>query len=261
MKRILFIFSSFSLLAACNNAAKVESASMAKNSDVVQQNLKGKVKQLEEATFTVDSNGSSKKDSLMNINEFDELGYQSKSLTKDAMGKTHMDQTITHGENGVFKEVVTTTDGKQTFRLTTEYDKDGKYTGGKSYDSTGKQDSYYTDLSSNEYGIVYAGKQHFMDGRVKSAWDFKYDGPIYRGGTSTDSTGKVSYTGTVKVNDKGDPVEEVSTTLVKGANKTEKMSYKYDSYDESGNWTQRTTYNEKGKPSKIVKRTYTYYKD
>ena len=261
MKQSLLFILLVALISACNNSAKVESTSMAKNSDVTQQNLKGKVKQLEETSYTIDSAGVNKRDSLMNTSEFDDKGYQSKFFTKDSTGKIHTDQTITHGENGVFKEIVSIVDGKQTFKLTTEYDKNGKYTGGKSYDSTGKQDSYYTDLSTNEYGIVYAGKQHFMDGRVKSTWDQKFDGVVYLGGTSTDSTGKVSYSGSVKANDKGDPVEEISTTREKDSTKTEKMTYKYDSYDELGNWTQRTTYNEKEKPSKIVKRVFTYYKD
>ena len=260
MKSFLLFLSLTVVLLACNNSAKVDSASLAKNSDIVQQNLKGKVKEFEEVSFTIDSTGASKQDSLISINQFDEKGYQPKYITKDSTGKIHTDQTATHDENGMFTEIVTITNGKQTFRLTTEF-KDGKYTGGKSYDSTGKQDSYYTDLSTNEYGIVYAGKQHFMDGRIKSTWDNKFDGPIYVGGTSTDSTGKVSYSGSVKVDDKGNAIEEVSTTREKDSTKTEKMTYKYDSFDDAGNWTQRTTYNEKGKPSKIVKRTYTYYKD
>jgi hypothetical protein len=99
-----------------------------------------------------------------------------------------------------------------------------------------------------------------MDGRIKGTWDNKYNGVTYVSGTSTDSTGKVNYTGWVKVNDKGDAIEEEATTTEKGATKTEKYTYKYDSYDDSGNWTQRTTYNDKGKPTKIVKRVFTYYK-
>ena len=261
MRQFFLLFSTASIFISCNNSTEVKSAAMAKNSDITQQNLKGKVQEFEETSYTVDSTGASKKDSLVNISHFDAQGYQSKFLTKDAAGKIHTDQTVTHAENGAFKEMVTMTDGKQTFRLVTDYDKDGKYTGGKCYDSTGKQDSYYTDLFTNEYGIVYAGKQHFVDGRVKSTWDFKYDGPIYVGGSSTDSTGKMSYTGSVKVNGKGDPIDEMSTTRQKDSTKTERMTYKYDSYDDSGNWTQRTTYNEKGKSSKIVKRTFIYYKE
>ena len=72
MKSFLLFLSSTWLLLACNNSAKVESASMAKNSDIVQQNLKGKVKEFEEVSFTIDSMGASKQDSLIGISQFDE---------------------------------------------------------------------------------------------------------------------------------------------------------------------------------------------
>jgi len=247
-------------LAACNNSTEVKSASMAKNADITTQNLKGKVQHFEETSYAVDSSGVSKMDSLIGQTDFDEKGYQSRYSTKDSSGKAHMIQTLARDDKGNFTEIKTMTDGKQTYRLVTEM-KDGKYTGGKTYDSTGKPDSYYTDLSENEYGIVYAGKQHFMDGRIKATWEAKYDGPIYLSSSSTDSTGKVYNTDTVKVNDKGDPIDEISMTRIKDSSKIEKTSYKYDSYDDKGNWTQRTTYNEKGKPTKIVKRAFTYYKD
>jgi len=261
MKKLLLFFAGSGFLVACNNSAEVKLASMAKNTDVIQQNLKGKVQEFTETSFTVDSAGHSKVDSVVGINSFDEKGYQSKYVTKDSSEKIHTEQSLSHDERGNMTELTTMTNGKQTFKLTTEIDKDGKYSGGKSYDSTGKQDSYYTDLSTNENGIVYAGKQHFVDGRIKATWDNKYDGAIYVSGSSTDSTGKVSYTGSVKVNDKGDPIEETSTTRQKDSTKTEKMTYQYDGYDDKGNWLQRTTYNEKGKPTRIVKRSFTYYKD
>ena len=80
-------------------------------------------------------------------------------------------------------------------------------------------------------------------------------------GTVTDSTGKTSYTGSVKLNDKGDPIEETTTTPEKDSTKTEVVTYKYDATDDKGNWTQRTTYNDKGKATKVIKRTITYFKD
>lgn len=254
----LFVFCLVISLIACNSNDKKPEA--AKNTDLIQQNLKGKVQKLEEITVNIDSTGKMKPDSSTTVNEFDEKGYQTKFSTKDSSGKVTSEQNVIHNDDGTFKEMTTTTKGKQTFKLTTEV-KDGKYTGGKSYDSTGKQDSYYTDLKTNEYGIVYAGKQHFMNDKIKSTFDMKYDGPNFIGGTATDSTGKTTYTGTIKLNDKGNPSEESSTTLEKGSTKTEVVTYKYDTYDDKDNWTQRTTNNDKGKPTKVAKRTYTYYKD
>jgi hypothetical protein len=58
-----------------------------------------------------------------------------------------------------------------------------------------------------------------------------------------------------------DPIEEISTTREKDSTKTEKTTYQYEGYDDKGNWLQSTASNEKGKPTKTVKRSSTYYKD
>jgi hypothetical protein len=259
MKKLFLLLSAGVLLIACNNEKKADDAP--KNTDLIQQNLKGKVQQIEETPYTVDSVGNSKMDSSKNITDFDEKGYQTKYTNKNLSGKITMEQTISHYDNGAAKEIVNTSDGKQTFKLDIDIDKDGKYSAAKTYDSTGKQDSYYTDIKENEYGIVYAGKRYFMNGKIKETFDMKYDKTNFVGGTATDSLGRTSYNGTVTLNDKGDPIKDSSTTLVKDSTKTETITYKYDNYDDKGNWTQRTTYNDKGKPTKTVKRTYTYYKD
>ena len=246
-------------LIACNSDQKT--TEIRKNTDLIQQNLKGKVQTLEERTVNYDSTGGIKADSTLSSASFNEEGYITNYTSKDSSGKTTFEQTISHNADGTFSEVKNTKDGKQIFRLVTEVDKNGNYTGGKTYDSTGNQDGYYTDLKTNEYGIVYAGKQHFMNGNIKGTFDRKFEGANFVGGTSTDSTGKITYQGTVKLNDKGDAIEEHSTTREKDSTTTQNLTYKYDSYDDKGNWTQRTTYNDKGKPTSILRRIITYYKD
>ena len=258
MKRVILGVFAVSLV-ACNSNQKTTEAR--KNTDLIQLNLKGKVQRLEERTVNLDSTGRMKADSTTNTTSFNEEGYDTNYTSKDSSGKTTFEQAISHNADGTFSEVKNTKDGKQTFRLVAEVDSTGNYSGAKTYDSTGKQDSYYTDLKSNEHGIVYAGKQHFMNGSLKATFDMKYEGPNFVGGTATDSTGKTSYHGTVVLNDKGDAIEEHSTTRDKDSTKTRNLSYKYDSYDDKGNWNQRTTYNDKGKPTTIVKRIFTYYKD
>lgn len=251
------------LLTGCNNAPKTTATAEApKNTDLIQQHLQGKVERLTETTYTADSAGNmGKMDSVIGVTDFDEKGYMAKYHEQDSAGKVHMEQIATHNPNGTFREMTSTKDGKQTFKLVTETDSSGNYTGGKTYDSTGNQDSNYKDLRTNEYGIVYAGKRYGMNDKLKETFDMQYDKTNYLGGKTTDSTGKATYEGSVKVNDKGYPVEETATTRQKDSTKTEKKTYKYDSVDEKGNWTRQTTYNEKEKPAKIVKRTYTYYKD
>ena len=122
---------------------------------------------------------------------------------------------------------------------------------------------YY--ITENEFGEVLTGTEyHPPDNTLKSSFVNNYDKMYYYiGGVGKDSTGKRNFSipTNVKLNDKGDPIEQTTTTVMKDSTKTETLTYKYDSSDDKGNWTQRTEYNEKGKPSKIVKRSYTFYND
>ena len=258
MKKFI-LFSACVYLLACNSNDKKTEA--AKNTDLIQQNLKGKVQNVEETTSTIDSAGNNKMDSAINMNDFDEKGYQTKTTTK-TNGKITDETMITHYDNGATKEVSGTHEGKQSFKFSIQIDSSGNYSGAQAYDSTGKQTSYYKSLTQDEFGNVLTGTEYKMDNTVKSSFANTCDKDGHNIGSSAkDSTGKESFHSTLTLNDKGDVVEETRMTVTKESTKNEKLSYKYDSYDEKGNWTQRTTYNEKGKPTKIVKRTYTYYKD
>jgi hypothetical protein len=99
-----------------------------------------------------------------------------------------------------------------------------------------------------------------MNGKIKNSWDAKYEGPNYVGYTAIDSVGKTS-NGTAKLNEKGDAIKENYTYYEKDSAITKNYSYKYDSYDDKGNWTQRSTYDEKEKKESVVKRVFAYYKD
>ena len=260
MKKLL-VFSLAAALMACNgDTKKTESVAVAtaKNTDLIGQNLQGKVKELAEANYNMDSTGKMKPDSSVTHFYFDEKGYQDRYTSSDSSGKVTMEQTLKHNPDGSFAEYVNMKNGKMSEKLVTEM-KDSIYIGGKLYDSTGKQIAYFDSLKQNEFGMVYEGKKHAMDGKVIATWTSKYEGSHYVGGSSTDSTGKTDYSGTIKLNDKGDPIEETTTTLDKGVSKTETLTYKYEGTDDKGNWLQRTTYNDKGKATKVVKRTITYY--
>jgi len=261
MRNLLFLLSASTLLIACNNADK-KTAEAAKNTDLIQQNLKGKVQRFEESSSTIDSAGASKPDSSSFINEFDEKGYQISYVTKDINGKTKEEQAIEHYEGGQVKGfVVKNAQGKQTMKWEIAIDSSGKYSGAKVYDSTGKLSSIWKELAENEYSQVIKGTEYKEDGSLKSSFVNNYENAHYTGGASKDSTGKETFRSSITLNDKGDPSEESTTTVTKDTAKTEKFTYKYDNYDDKGNWTQRTNYNEKGKPVKVIKRTITYYKD
>jgi len=262
MKKLLLLLSSAALFVGCNNENK-KTAEASKNTDLIQQNLKGNVQQLEETSSTIDSTGASKADSASYVTGFDEKGYQISFVTKDINGKVKEDQTITHYEGGQAKDVIIKNgEGKQTSKWEIMIDSSGKYSSAKIYDSTGKVSSIWKDLSENEYSQVTKGTEYKEDGSVKSSFANNYDNNAhYLGGWGKDSSGKETYHSSITLNDKGDAAEESRTSVTKDSTKNEKFTYKYDSYDEKGNWTQRTTNDDKNKPVKITKRTFTYFKD
>ena len=191
--------------------------------------------------------------------EYDEKGYSPKSSRKDNKGILKSESTAEHYENGQMKEFVNMKDGKKQNSVTIEIGKDGKYTGAKSYDSSGKMDGYYLDLQENEYGAMTRGKMFNTDSTLKFTFSSTFEKAINIG-NRTDSAGKILYENKLKLNEKGDVVEMNSTYLNKDSTVQDKETYTYERYDETGNWTQRTTYDKKGKASKITKREITYYK-
>lgn len=260
MKPFFLLLFGIALFTSCDNNTKKETTqATAMTSDLVQQNLKGKVKSITETTMNIDSTGAEKPDSLTNYTYFDEKGYQTAYMKKDSSGKVVSEEFATRNDDGVVTEFGSKKDGKIVSRVETEISEDGKYLGGKRYDSTGKQDGYYKDLMQNEYAIVYSGKLFDMNDKLKETFDMKYDKTHFLGGKVTDSTGKTTYEGTAKVNDKGDMSAEEYTYVADGQSKAEKKTYKYDNYDDKGNWTQRTTYDGKDKPIQVVKRSLMYY--
>ncbi|MFI5134057.1 MAG: hypothetical protein ACHQEB_06960 [Chitinophagales bacterium] len=260
MKKLLLLLSAGVLLIACNNEKKTEGP---KNTDLISQNLKGKVQHTEEMEYAVDSTGKmGAMDSIINTQDFNEKGYQSGFASKNSKGETKSAGMLTQYDNGATKSVESKTKGVTSFRMEIGIDSNGKYNSAKSFDSSGKMTSYYKDLTENEYGEVLTGTEYHMDNTLKSSFVNSYDKDGHNiGGVGKDSTGKETFHSVIKLNDKGDPIEQTTTTVMKDSTKTETVTYKYDSYDDQGNWTQRTEYNDKGKATKIVKHSYTYYKD
>ena len=66
--------------------------------------------------------------------------------------------------------------------------------------------------------------------------------------------------GRITLDNKNNVIENATKEITKDSTTNKTMKYRYDSFDDNGNWAQRTEMDEKGKPVKIVKRTITYYK-
>jgi hypothetical protein len=256
MKRTCICLCAFTALvivfSACNNSAETAAA---KFTDLAGFNLKGDIVSTQDSFFVFDSNGGMKKDSVYyTMSEYKD-GNLVHGMDMDTLGKTSH-SAIDHYPNGLWKGYTTVVNGKTIYKLDIQLDSAGAYKSAKSYDSTGKMDYYNTDIKMNKYGAVTAGKLFKADSSLVNSFVNDYDSTIYKGGTSTDSSGKITRT-TVKVNEHGDPIERTTVSPGKDSTTTKVITYSYV-YDNTGNWTQQTEMNEKGKPAKMTRRVITY---
>lgn len=249
-------------LLSCNSNTDEQKEKKDMYSDLVADNLKGNVTSYEESSYTADSTGKigAMDSCCVTVMEYDENGNAVKWTSKDSKGTVKEYGTITRYDNGLWKGQTNFKDGKTANSFETIIDDKGKYSGGNAYDSTGKLEFYYTGLSQNEEAQILTWKQWDKDSVFRMEGTATYDKYLQTAFTLKDSVGKVKNSTVRKFNDKKEMTEETETNISKDSTVTKVRKYTYDAYDTEGNWTQRTTLDEKGKPTKVVKRTYAYRK-
>ena len=261
MRKISILFSVIFILAACSDE-KSGSASKMVMSDITGENLKGDISSYSDTPYKTDSTGKiGDMDSCcVTTPEYDENGNAVKNTSKDSKGVLTSETVITRYPSGLFKSVTTTEKGKTTSSFDTKLDENGKYNWAQALDSNGKLDVYYTDITQNEEGLVSGWKQHDKDSVFRQSGESKFDKNLQTSFTMKDSTGKVKSSSAFKYNDKGEQVEVSNTNITKDSTTTTVTKYTYETHDDMGNWTQRTTWDDKGKATAITKRSYTYRK-
>lgn len=262
MKKIMIIMAGLFVL-ACNNEKDKEAEKKTIFSELEADNMKGDISSIETAPYKTDSTGKiGEMDSCcISVTEYDENGNSTKSVSKDSKGTPKSESTTTHHPNGLFKSVTNTENGKNTGGFETAIDDKGNYTWAQGLDSNGKMEIYYTDITNNEVGEVTGWKQYDKDSVFKASGEAKYDKNRMLENTIKDSAGTVTSKSSSKYNDKGEEIESSFTRITKDTTTTRVTKYTYESHDEMGNWTQRTTWDDKGKATGITKRTITYRKD
>ncbi|HLF47498.1 MAG TPA: hypothetical protein VI548_13800 [Chitinophagaceae bacterium] len=257
MKKMLIIVACLFVI-ACNNESKSESK--VTWSDLVSENLKGDIASYEQTPYKVDSMGKmGEVDSCcINVTEYDENGNTIKTISKLIDGTISSESIFTRHPNGQFKSVESTEKGKSTGGFRVDLDADGKIILAVAIDSNGKDGDYYKDINMNEVGEVTGWKQFDKDSVFRAQGEGTYDKHMFLSFTVKDSVGKVKSSSNAKYNDKGEQIEISNTNIGKDSTTTTVTKYTYESHDEMGNWTHRTTWNEKGMATKMVTRKYTY---
>jgi hypothetical protein len=259
MKRISFFLMVSFFAFSCNESKK----ELPKNADLLADNLAGKVEQTTETTFKTDSTGKvGEQDSCCVVTtRYDEKGYGISSASDNKAGTEKYVTEYTHYDNGAMKNIKTTKNGSPFSSVSIQIDSAGKYTGAQSYDSTNKMDFYYTDLITNDYGQLTGLKEMKPDSTLKMTMASDYDKQYFKGTTQKDSSGKEIFSSKITLDDKNNMIERSTKSVTKDSTINKTVKYRYDSYDDTSNWTQRTQTDENGKPVKIIKRTITYYKE
>lgn len=245
---------------ACNN--QTDTDSKVTFSDLEAENLKGDISSIEETPYKVDSTGKmGDMDSCcVSINEYDENGNGIKTIRKDNKETVTGESVLVRHPNGLFKSITNTEKGKSTGGFNTEIDDKGNYTLAQGIDSNGKNDDYFTDIKQNEVGEVTSFKRYDKDSVFRGSGENTFDKHLFQSGTQKDSVGTVTSTNSSKYNDKGEQIESSNTSITKDSTTTRVTKYTYEAHDEMGNWTHRTTWNDKGAATKIAMRKYTYRK-
>ena len=259
MKKIVFLLTASLIAFSCADSKK----GAPKNTDLLVDNLSGKVEQTSEITYTTDSTGKTlEQDSCCVVTtRYDEKGYGSSYMSENKAGTDKQQTIYSHDDKGSVTSLKSTKNGKPLSMISIRFDKDGKYSGAQSYDSTNKMDSYYTDIQSNEYGQLTSFKQYNPDSTLKMSMTSTFDKQFFTGNTIKDSSGKETYSSKVKLDERNNLIERTTKTVTKDSTINKTARFRYDSFDDKKNWTQRTEMDEKGQPVKITKRTIIYYKE
>jgi hypothetical protein len=258
MKKFSFLLMATVIAFSCSESKK----EAAKNSDWLADNLSGKVKQLTDSTYKTDSTGKAGElDSCCVVStKYDEKGYASAYTSVDKAGTDREESSFTHDDKGLFTGQKSTKNGKPISSLTVK-NENGKYSVAQSFDSTNKMDFYYTDITANDYDRLTGFKQYKPDSTLKMSLTNTYDKLLLKESIAKDSAGKETYSSILKLDDKNNLIESTTKEVTKDSTINKTTKYRYDSFDDKGNWTQRIEMDGNGKPVKIVKRTITYYKD
>ena len=193
--------------------------------------------------------------------EFDENGNSITYTSKDSKGTVKNESVFTRHESGLWTGSTDKKEGgKPNGSMKVAVDDKGQYTVAQTFDSTGKPDVYYTKITQNEFGQVLSWKQYDKDSVFRQEGEGKNNKNLQVSFIVKDSVGKMKFSSATKYNDKGEQVESSNTEVTKDSTTTKVTKYTYETHDDMGNWTQRTTWDDKGKATGIAKRTYTYRK-
>lgn len=271
MKKLAYLLALPLFMYSCGSAEQkpAESTETADTTETVEMirsdwendHLHGKVKSIEETPYTADKDGNiGEMDSCcVSMEMYNEHGFMTKETEKNSAGETTETGVIDRDEMGRFMGYTATADGRVVFKRVVERDTEGNAISAVDTDTTGQVTRKHTVDDANEHFQALSGKSYLADGTYLGTWSYDYvDGMRVSSGW-VDSTDVQRMKRTGELNDLGWISKSVEVKVGEDGNTTTTTTtYTYDSFDDAGNWTQKTKY-ENDEPVAVMKRSYTYY--
>jgi hypothetical protein len=272
MKKLGLLIAIPFLVYSCNNAEKentekseteetTETVEMVR-SDLQNEHMFGEVSSYEQTPYTPDEEGNigAMDSCCIEMEEYDENGFAVKYMEKNSAGEVTETVMMQRDDMGRFTWYTVTENGIVVFKRVIKRDEDGTLLEAIDSDSTGQITSVHKVAEVNENGQALSGKSFQEDGTYNGTWSFGYVDGLRVSNAWTDSTGVQRMQRVGEVNDKGWLAKVVDVRVGdEGDTTTVVETYTYDSFDDMGNWTQRTMYKD-DVPTEVLKRTYTYFK-
>lgn len=260
MKLRLYLLLALAIASSCSDSGENKKGTKTKYSDLRAESIVGDVQFMKITQFTCDSTGKKAEmmDCCSTLFEYNEDGNLVKQVSTNKEGKVTEEETTTIHENGLRVSSTTMRDGKKTRHMELNVNDSGKYTGGKVLDSANQLQMFYTDLVANDYGQPVSFTLYNKDSSIMMKEIAKYNGNKVLNYVQTDKDGKEIARYENKYNDKGEMTEQVVIEKSENGEQKNITRHTYDEYDEKGNWTKTTRWDDKGKALGVMKREFTY---
>ena len=240
------------LLVSCSSKQSIKYLN-----DLEQVNIKGHVTKIVTETYSVDSVGQIGKLESITIEIFSKNGNTITDTTWDLIEKNVVVENLLFNENGSLSSLSRFENGKLQSKMLLKY-KNSKCITTEIYDSNDKLEIYHNNIQQTKFGLLSSLDVYDANGKLTMSYANEYDSIYQIRATAKDKVGTLTSEVKIQLTDKKYLKNMLEVTYFKDSTIKNYLSYKYESWDTTGNWIQQTVLNDKGKATKFVNRIFSY---
>lgn len=237
----------------------LEKTPLQRYSSLKADNLKGQILSIAQTRYTPNPlNNELRPDSCCVFKMEYDHGNLVKRASFTTQGILNDFVSLTYHPNGLLKEqTFYNKDNQVTYREVFDIDANGNYVSGQLYNEAGELHRNVKIEGQNAFGQWTKVILYTASGALYRTEEYTYDGNKLLSTLWTDQDGKVIRDDQTRYDQNGEPTytKMINTRFPMANGETFQRT---DTYDEYGNWTQRSILDANGKVSRVIKRQYTY---